>query len=82
MSVTCEDPKMPGTTCAPVVESVFTPLVPWLPIVSILFCIYLIVNLPLLTQLRFVGWLALGIVIYFSYSVRYSRVRKLTPPGA
>jgi APA family basic amino acid/polyamine antiporter len=59
-----------------------TPLVPWLPIVSVLFCIYLIVNLPLLTQLRFVGWLALGIVIYFSYSVRYSRVRKLTPPGA
>jgi APA family basic amino acid/polyamine antiporter len=53
-----------------------TPWVPALPILSILFCIYLIVSLPLLTKLRFVGWLLAGAVIYFLYSVRHSRVRR------
>jgi APA family basic amino acid/polyamine antiporter len=54
-----------------------TPWVPFLPLLSIGFCLYLIVSLPLLTKLRFVGWLALGVVIYFLYSVRHSRVRRL-----
>ena len=53
-----------------------TPLVPWLPIVSILFCLYLIYNLPLLTQLRFVGWLVIGFVIYFFYGINHSKVRQ------
>src|SRR2546426_6681657 len=35
-----------------------TPWVPFLPIVSIGFCVYLILSLPLLTKLRFVAWLA------------------------
>jgi APA family basic amino acid/polyamine antiporter len=54
-----------------------TPWVPFLPLLSIGFCLYLIVSLPLLTKLRFVGWLALGALIYFLYSVRHSRVRRL-----
>ncbi|HEV2749372.1 MAG TPA: amino acid permease [Gemmatimonadales bacterium] len=54
-----------------------TPWVPFLPIASILFCVYLIWSLPLLTKVRFVGWLAIGAVIYFLYSVRHSRVRRL-----
>jgi basic amino acid/polyamine antiporter, APA family len=54
-----------------------TPWVPFLPLLSIAFCIYLIVSLPLLTKLRFIAWLALGAVIYFLYSVRHSRVRRL-----
>jgi len=53
-----------------------TPWVPLLPIVSILFCIYLIVSLPTLTKVRFVAWLVAGAVIYFLYSVRHSRVRR------
>ena len=53
-----------------------TPWVPLLPIVSILFCVYLIVSLPTLTKLRFVAWLVAGAVIYFLYSVRHSRVRR------
>ncbi len=57
-----------------------TPWVPWFPLVSIAFCVYLIANLPLLTQLRFVGWLAIGALIYFFYSVRHSRVRRLASP--
>jgi basic amino acid/polyamine antiporter, APA family len=53
-----------------------TPWVPLLPIVSIGFCLYLIVSLPLLTKIRFVVWLLLGVAIYFLYSVRHSRVRR------
>src|SRR3989441_3117951 len=53
-----------------------TPWVPFLPILSIGFCLYLIVSLPLLTKLRFIAWLVLGAAIYFAYSVRHSRVRR------
>ena len=53
-----------------------TPWVPGLPIVSIVFCLYLIISLPLLTKLRFVLWLAAGVAIYFLYGVRHSRVRR------
>jgi APA family basic amino acid/polyamine antiporter len=45
--------------------------------VSIGFCVYLIVSLPLLTKVRFVVWLVAGAVIYFLYGVRHSRVRRL-----
>ena len=54
-----------------------TPWVPVLPLVSIGFCVYLIVSLPLLTKVRFVAWLVAGAVIYFLYGVRHSRVRRL-----
>src|SRR5579859_7844501 len=59
-----------------------TPWVPLLPAISIAFCVYLIWNLPTITQLRFVGWLALGAVIYFLYSVRHSKVRGRLKDGA
>ncbi len=59
-----------------------TPLVPWLPMLSIGFCLYLIANLPFLTQLRFVVWLVIGAVIYFMYSVRHSRVRRRGDAGS
>jgi len=59
-----------------------TPWVPVLPAISIGFCVYLIWNLPTITQLRFVGWLALGAAIYFLYSVRHSKVRGRLKDGA
>src|SRR5207245_510002 len=54
-----------------------TPWVPFLPLVSIGFCIYLILSLPLLTKLRFVAWLVVGGLIYFLYSVRHRRVGRV-----
>lgn len=52
-----------------------TPMVPLVPILAILFSGLLIVNLSYWTQLRLVGWLIIGMVIYFTYSVKHSRVR-------
>ena len=51
-----------------------TPLVPVVPILAILFCLYLMVSLPVGTWWRFVVWMVLGLVVYFLYSVRASRL--------
>src|SRR6058998_693211 len=54
-----------------------TPWVPVLPLVSAAFCFYLMINLPLLTWVRFGLWMAIGVTFYFLYGVRHSRVRRL-----
>lgn len=51
------------------------PWVPVLPGLSVLFCIYLMLNLPLLTWLRFVIWVTLGLYLYFGYSLSHSRLK-------
>jgi APA family basic amino acid/polyamine antiporter len=51
-----------------------TPLVPLVPILGVLFCGFLMLSLPLVTWMRFVVWLALGLVIYFTYGRWHSRV--------
>lgn len=48
------------------------PFNPITPLFGVLSCCYLMANLPLITWLRFVLWMAIGIVIYFSYSRRHS----------
>jgi APA family basic amino acid/polyamine antiporter len=53
-----------------------TPMVPLVPILSIVFSGTLIVSLSYWTQLRLLVWLVIGMVIYFTYSVKHSRVRK------
>ena len=50
------------------------PFVPVFPIVGILLCGFLIVQLPIETKLRFVVWLVIGLIIYFAYSRRHSRI--------
>ena len=52
------------------------PLVPLVPILSIVCCIYLMLQLPLVTWIRFGLWLGLGIVIYFVYGIRHSRLAR------
>ena len=44
------------------------PLGPVFPVLSIIFCVLLMAGLPIMTWLRFFIWLAIGLVIYFSYS--------------
>ena len=54
-----------------------TPLVPLVPILSIIFSSVLIVSLSYWTQLRLVVWLVIGLVIYFSYGRKHSKVQIL-----
>ena len=51
-----------------------TPLMPWVPLLGILGCFGLMAYLPLLTWIRFVVWSAIGIAVYFGYSIKHSRL--------
>ncbi len=51
------------------------PLVPYVPILGLLFTFYLMSKLPALTWVRFVVWLLLGLVIYALYGYKHSRLR-------
>jgi APA family basic amino acid/polyamine antiporter len=54
-----------------------TPMVPLVPILGVISAFYLMINLPLLTW-EVVGiWLVIGLVIYFTYSVKHSKVQAL-----
>jgi APA family basic amino acid/polyamine antiporter len=48
------------------------PWVPLIPIASMACCLVLMASLPVETWLRFLVWLAIGLVIYFTYSRRHS----------
>ena len=50
-----------------------TPFVPVVPILGIVSCVYLMVNLPRDTWIRLAVWLVIGLVIYFAYGRHHSR---------
>ena len=50
------------------------PGVPVVPILAALASIYLMLNLPGATWWRFVVWMAIGLVVYFVYGARRSRL--------
>jgi APA family basic amino acid/polyamine antiporter len=52
------------------------PWVPITPILSILSCLYLMIQLPRITWIRFGIWLLLGLLIYFGYGIRNSRLAR------
>jgi APA family basic amino acid/polyamine antiporter len=52
-----------------------TPWVPFVPIMGILISLALIASLNALTIVRLFVWLGIGLVVYFTYSVRHSKVR-------
>ena len=51
------------------------PLVPLVPMLAILSCGYLMFQLPWQTWERFFIWLAIGLVVYFAYGYRHSKLR-------
>jgi basic amino acid/polyamine antiporter, APA family len=51
-----------------------TPWVPVVPILGVLACMYLMLGLPWITWLRFALWLLVGMVVYFLYGFRRSRL--------
>ena len=52
------------------------PAVPIVPIGGILVCMGLMVSLPLDTWIRLLVWLIIGFVIYFSYGIKHSLLKK------
>lgn len=54
-----------------------TPWVPLIPILGALICFAQMVALPWDTWLRLIVWMALGILIYFLYGIKHSKVQKL-----
>src|ERR1700733_3470744 len=57
-----------------------TPLVPLVPILGILSAGYLMTQLAFITWAVMIGWLLFGLVIYFGYSLKHSKVQQL-PAG-
>ena len=58
--------------------------VPWMPVIPVLAivaCLWLMLNLTVLTWLRFVVWMVVGVVIYFAYSRRHSLLGKRQAAG-
>ncbi len=45
------------------------------PVLGIAFCLFLMMGLDKITWLRFFVWLAIGLVIYFMYGYKHSRLR-------
>ena len=58
-----------------------TPWVPFVPIMGIVCCFGLMLTLPEDTWIRLIAWLIIGLVIYFGYGRRHSRLQKELAEG-
>ena len=45
-----------------------------IPVLGVLFCSYLLIEIPVNSWFVFFGWMALGLLIYFSYGVKKSKL--------
>ena len=61
------------------------PGVPWLPALSVLASLWLMLNLPVVTWVRFLIWMAAGLLLFFVYGMRRAVLaddtRSDVPPG-
>ena len=53
-----------------------TPLVPWIPLLGAAICLMQMFSLPWETWERLLIWMAIGLAIYFLYSIRKSRLAR------
>jgi basic amino acid/polyamine antiporter, APA family len=58
-----------------------TPFVPLVPVLSVLACVWLMLNLSVETWLRFVVWMVLGVIVYFTYGRGHSLVGRRLAAG-
>ncbi|HSR15799.1 MAG TPA: amino acid permease [Gemmatimonadales bacterium] len=54
------------------------PGLPWTPLISIVACLYLMLQLPTKTWIWFGAWMTVGLVFYAAYGYRHSRLRGKT----
>jgi basic amino acid/polyamine antiporter, APA family len=59
-----------------------TPLVPIVPVLGVIFCVYLMASLPVVTWIRFFVWMAVGFAIYFGYGRFHSHVAEAAENAA
>jgi APA family basic amino acid/polyamine antiporter len=52
------------------------PLVPVVPVLGVLTCLLLMLSLPAANWARLIGWLAVGLVIYFAYGRSHSLLNR------
>jgi len=52
------------------------PFVPWFPLISVILCAGLMTGLTVITWLRFIVWLVIGLIIYLFYSRHHSEFAK------
>jgi APA family basic amino acid/polyamine antiporter len=57
------------------------PLVPIVPLGAVAACLFLMLQLPAITWIRFILWLAAGLAIYFLYGYRKSRLKAASRSG-
>jgi APA family basic amino acid/polyamine antiporter len=53
-----------------------TPLVPFIPAMGILSCLWLMRSLARDTWIRLLVWMAIGLAVYFTYGIRKSKLRR------
>ncbi len=51
------------------------PFVPYIPLMGVAACFYLMMGLPWITFVRFAGWLIIGMFVYRSYGFKHSKLR-------
>lgn len=51
------------------------PYSPLIPLLGVVFCVYLMWNLPAITWWRFIAWIILGLIIYFVYGSKKTEPR-------
>lgn len=52
-----------------------TPFVPVIPALAVIFCVYLMIQLQTFTWEGFLVWLVIGLVIYFTYGYKNSKLQ-------
>ena len=52
------------------------PFVPLIPILGAVVCLAQMVSLPFVTWMRLILWTAVGLIVYFTYSIRHSHLEK------
>lgn len=54
-----------------------TPWVPFVPVMGILVCVYLMYSLPTESWFRLFIWMTLGVIIYFGYGRKHSKIKEV-----